>query len=228
MHDLIQIKIVETEDEMREVHSLRYEVFGKEFGYIKKENPDPYDKIAFNILAIRNGIPAGSVRIIDDRHLALLDEKDGVIFREGRVKFPIEKEANLDLYRKNGRQLIELSRLVVPRYERGISIASSLLAACYHYVKKNSVTDGFIIANCEMHSRGKIVPEDGKIKIPSLFKKLGFQEIGSPFYYKDFSAWAVKMHLPIEKVSKTLKSMHTIAEKKGILPCFKKVSFYKR
>jgi len=217
----LRLKVAETEEDMEDVHRLRYEVFGKEFGYIKREMPDPYDKIALNIMAKRNGYPAGSVRLIDDRHLALLDEDDGVVLREGRAKFPMEKEADLDVYRANGRKIIELSRLVVSKYERGISITPSLLAACYNYVIENGITDGFIIANCEMKSRGKGVLEDERVKIPSLFTKLGFKVMGQPFYYEDFNAWAVKMHLPIEEVTETLESIHEMAYKEGKLPDFK-------
>lgn len=222
-HEFIQLGVAETKEEMLDVNRLRYEVFGREFGYINHgDEEDPYDRIAFNILARKNGMPAGSIRIIDERDLNQLDGENGVLVRDGRVKFPMEKEEGLDRYRTDGRRIVELSRFVIPLHERKSQIAPALMASCFHYVMQNGVTDGFILANCEMNSRGKEdVPDNERIKVPEIFKKLGFIETRDPLYYSDFHAWAIPMHLPIERVTKTLKVVYSKMHSEGFLPDFR-------
>ena len=159
-------------EELNLVFELRKKIFCEEFGYIKPgQESDVYDEIAHNYLAFSGNIAIGTLRVIDDKDLDKLEGKDGIIKKGGRVRFPMEKEVDLMDYRKPDRKIIEYSRLVVSPDYRNKGITIGLFACGYKYAKENDITDGFIIANCEINLRGKIYQKIKKLKFQKYLQK---------------------------------------------------------
>lgn len=195
-------------EELNLVFELRKKIFCEEFGYIKPgQESDVYDEIAHNYLAFSGNMAIGTLRVIDDKDLNKLEGKNGIIKKDGRVRFPMEKEVDLMDYRKPERKIIEYSRLVVSPDYRNKGITLGLFACGYKYAKENGITDGFTIANCEINSRGKNLPEDKKIEIPKIFTKIGFFSISDPFEYKEFNAYAVPMRISKESLNKSYEKI---------------------
>jgi predicted GNAT family N-acyltransferase len=219
-------RVGRTQEDLDNIRNLRYQVFGLEAvpPYIHSidDVSDVYDDVAVNILAEYDADPAGSLRILDQRNLKRLRGRDGTSTDEfGNVIFPMEKEQPdvgkeiRDMY-KNGRNIIVIERLVVPKKYSGNGSAKGLFANCLSYVKKTDVDDTFILVNCEMHSRGRDdIPEEERAKIPGVYKRIGFEAITPIFWYDDFNAHAAIMHIPSERVSKRLRLFTKIKELNG-------------
>ena len=196
MSNNIHFKAVGNERELSDVFRLRYRVFGEEFGYISAGKEfDLYDRVATNFLAYGEGETVGTIRIINEPDLEKLSGNPDIV-RDGRVRFPIEKEVDLSEYRNGEGNIVEVSRLVILPQFRHTGVSMGLFACIYHFTERYDIDDLFIIANCEMDSRDQEDLNDKeRVKIPDLYTKIGFKSLTEPFFYRDFDAWAVPMHM---------------------------------
>ncbi|MFA0963073.1 GNAT family N-acetyltransferase [Roseivirga sp. BDSF3-8] len=106
-HKSLQVIRATTQEELTACFRLRYEVWHKEFGTLPANHfhydYDAYDPLSVHILAVVDGVPAGTVRMIP-------------CSLGSPVKLPCEDLFSLDPYRD--RNIGEISRLVLKREHR--------------------------------------------------------------------------------------------------------------
>lgn len=210
MNDL-RFRLVEDDDDFGKVLQLRREVLVNEFGRIKPgEETDDYDGIAEIYYAHDNGQPLGTLRIVRDNQLSRIPDPSTP------SKFSIEKKVDISGLKDTKRNLVELSRLVVPREYRnrlGLPVTPGLFACVYAHSIMFNDDDALMIANCEMDYTDEIglLPYDERVrlaKIPVLYTMVGFRPIGDirePFYYDNFGVCSAPMLLKREDLPEKFK-----------------------
>lgn len=142
---------VRSEVELEDVFYLQRKILVGEKGYLEETIRREEDEYAYHILAYKGLQPVGTVTCITDRMF-------------GRL--PIEGHFKLQHYRKE-RRCVEIDRLAVLKEERRGVIPLGLMTLAYLYAKSENAERVFLD-----------VFADEK-KYISMYKKLGFQVIGS-------------------------------------------------
>jgi len=121
-------RLASSSDDLRKVASLRYKIY-KENRYISDEVAssgewmDAYDTYSVSFLALRHGVPIGSLRLV-----------------LGSGDLPVEHYFNITLSSKRA-EIAEPSRLVIEKNERGGKrlILFGLGYLAYKYSKKSGI-----------------------------------------------------------------------------------------
>jgi len=127
----IEVKQAKTPEELEQVFRLRYEVYrNKSYidpdAYQQEKLTDKYDLFSASFLALRDGAPIGTVRLIKNSEMGFPTEKTFNI-----LDFPVvflRKEA------------AELSKLCLKKKFRGGLISFALLKIALEYSKSEGIT----------------------------------------------------------------------------------------
>ncbi len=142
---------VDNEREMEDVFFLQRKILIGEKGYLEETIRREKDEKAFLLLAYKGLHPVGTVSCITDRMAHEL---------------PIEEHFDLQKF-KRGKRCVEIDRLAVLKEERGSIIPLGLMTLAYLFAKSENSERVFL----DVFSDEK--------KYISMYKKLGFQEVGS-------------------------------------------------
>jgi N-acyl-L-homoserine lactone synthetase len=161
----VHIKRVTDERELKRLYAFRYSVFVEELGWMARRDRgahllvDEYDRDAAEYAAYdETGQIVGSLRAVPDGPLGL----------------PLERCRVLDGYR-DGKHLVELSRLAVAPSRRCTLLAALLMKAGYQWAARNDATH--VVLDTYV---------DNDLRTERLYMKLGFEQLTRPYRDPDY------------------------------------------
>jgi len=161
------MRIVRVTDvrELRKLYAFRYRVFVEELGWLARKDRgahvlvDEFDRDAAEYAAYdRSGQVVGSMRAVADGPLGL----------------PLERCRVLDGYR-DGKRLVELSRLAVAPDLRGTMLAALLMKAGYQRADRDGATH--VVLDTYV---------DNALRTERLYMKMGFELLTRPYRDPDY------------------------------------------
>lgn len=128
-------RLVENIEEKQLIYKLRYDIYCKEKGWLDSSNyvegleTDKYDESSIHIAAFDiDNILVGSVRMI-------IPETD----------MPLPIEECFEIGKDFTQDRFEVSRLVIPKDRRGITISIGLIRTIYDWAIENKMTHAYAI-----------------------------------------------------------------------------------
>lgn len=173
------LRMARREEDLEEVYRIRYRVYVEEFGYLSKElflnnkESDEYDNFAMNFLALRSGVAVGTVRFIQRA-------KPGIGMR-------LEKLIDLSPHNLEGKNVCEVSRLILMRGARHGKILLEMLRSIYALLKQNNIERIYIDTFADSQ-------ENICLKI---YKKLSFRCISHGYYDPKFKCKSTALMLDV-------------------------------
>ncbi len=157
------VRLAVTEDDTHASFRLRYQIYVKSMGRLKdkgdhdkEELRDEYDKAARAVIAVRNGIPIGTLRIFWGGDVPFTDS---LINAYSIAPF-------LSTLRQN--QVCIVERLMVAESYRGSNVTLRMYKEVMNFVLKHNTE--IVLLDCEPHHLNS-------------YLKLGFRPFTSPYTY---------------------------------------------
>ncbi len=180
----IYIREVETRYELEQAFRLRYDVYVEEMGVYKLDKlteEQRQTKQVWDEFDFRSDV----IQIV-------AMEKGECI---GRVRLidgdcPLYRDFNLEDDVKKGNYIREASKLMIKKKYRGTQVLPAILRLVYNY----SVQKGFIYLSC--------LPP-----LTRLYRKLGFEKFGEPFWHTELEKNYVAMRLDINYIVSNYKDI---------------------
>jgi len=146
----LEFKIAKTKKELRKAFRLRYDVFGKDCGYLKEKDYrywieyDDFDlfETTTNLIALDNGKAVGTARLSEED--SFIAERDNSYFG-----LPIEHVFDLSCFLDKDMKIGEISRSVIDKNYRCSRIIMTLWGCIIGFAKEKGLTHILTNANME-------------------------------------------------------------------------------
>lgn len=170
------VRFAETEEELHASYQLRYKVYVEGMGRLKDKGDhdlkllrDEHDSVARAIVAIKNGIAVGTLRL----------------FWGGDAPFnkSLIEAYHLEPFQKtlDDREICIIERLMVDEKHRGSAIALQMYKLVWDFSIKNHIEAGFL--DCEPHHLNS-------------YLKLGFRPFAKTYSYPGIGLVIPMMYIP--------------------------------